>query len=322
MGRTKALQGHVLDLSDLKISLHTDQQTIILNELTSQKKKLEEENQNLREKLEDADVVIKLLKQKLLLQDHHKKHKKHQHQHGSSLSLSLVGGLLGQTKATSALRALEHSTQKKDKKGFFGIKSACRHKSTFQNPSAPGKKAFENRSGGTSSSDKTLPSVIVIPNHITSPSTTSAATTDKRKHHRSQKKSYNPDRSPNVLRSGFKCRFGDPPGQDVLNDKNRKITCNRSQNCPQRQRNQKQQRHQQEKAAATRDHVKQMAEQEAIPDSIIDQLARALIQEHTHSTELGSQSTSPSTGSARTDSIGGQTEGNMGEWYEDNYSES
>lgn len=56
----------VMDLSQVNaMSIHTQQQTIILEELQSTRRKLEQENQRLRDELEDANLVIKVLKLRL-----------------------------------------------------------------------------------------------------------------------------------------------------------------------------------------------------------------------------------------------------------------
>ena len=56
------------------VSLHTDQQSLIFGELQTARNKLQEENQQLRDKLQDAEMLIRLLQLKLKEQSQNKKH--------------------------------------------------------------------------------------------------------------------------------------------------------------------------------------------------------------------------------------------------------
>jgi hypothetical protein len=55
----------VMQLTDFRMGLHTDQQTLIFQEFMSTRRKLEEDNQRLREELEHARFSIRILKTKL-----------------------------------------------------------------------------------------------------------------------------------------------------------------------------------------------------------------------------------------------------------------
>lgn len=124
----------VMDLSDLRMSLHTDQQSIILNEMSTARKKLEQENQILRDELHDAQLMIRLLKQKL-------KHAKSGKGGWRLFNSSIV--------TNRDLKAFQKASEDRLRN---------KRRNAFDNPSAPGKKTFTK----DTSSDGT-PSMIVFP---------------------------------------------------------------------------------------------------------------------------------------------------------------
>lgn len=109
-----------------------DQQTLIMGELMSVRKKLEQENQQLRDELQDAHLMIDILQAKL----------RHQVvRAGSSLHAKdswLGGGPTGITK----LKRLEKAVQ-------FNLKNrkSLSRKQAFTNPTGPGRKTFERSLG-------------------------------------------------------------------------------------------------------------------------------------------------------------------------------
>lgn len=107
-----------MDLSELKMSVHTQQQSLIWSEMTNVRRKLEEENQMLRDQLVDAQLTIQNLKDRL------KKKKK------NKSSTSWFGS---KTKGGS-----DSATYPKTQKAKISRKNA------FDNPLAPGKKTFTN----------------------------------------------------------------------------------------------------------------------------------------------------------------------------------
>lgn len=96
-----------MNLGDVKLSQHTDQQALILTELSIARKKLEEDNQRLRDELADAYHKIGILKRKLKGQR---------------------GG-------------------KWWDKAKSGENSKLSKKDTFRNPITPGKRSFPTRLG-------------------------------------------------------------------------------------------------------------------------------------------------------------------------------
>jgi len=145
----------VMNLSDMKMSLHTDQQTLILNELATAKKKLEEENQVLRDELQDAEIVIRILKNKLHQQQQRNKHCSD----GAGGGWFSAGYNNGSSKHIGTL-----DYRKKDGSrlllfgggGGGGVGTSRKktaRKFAFRNPSAPGRKKFERTRRGGSSRD-------------------------------------------------------------------------------------------------------------------------------------------------------------------------
>lgn len=185
----------IMDLSELRMSRDTDQQSIIWNEITAARRKLEEENQLLRDKLHEAQMANRLLRLKL---------KQQQAAWASSSSASspaVSGGRGGigncHHNAINVERELKNIAREAG--ALSKVFPRQSRKDAFRNPAAPGKKRFQvssvpkqetssnrfevfttappefsftkhvptpsadARSQPTSGSDKTPPTVISIP---------------------------------------------------------------------------------------------------------------------------------------------------------------
>lgn len=116
------------NLSEFRIGLHVDQQSLILGELVSSKKKLEEENQRLRDELQDAQLVIHLLKLKL---------EDDKVRCSSTVSSQRSAGAATEKIPSVYIQQLEKAQQRKAKKRLVSRKEA------FRNPAAPGSKTFQ-----------------------------------------------------------------------------------------------------------------------------------------------------------------------------------
>jgi hypothetical protein len=150
----------VIQLSDFRMGLHTDQQSLILSEMTTARRKLDEDNQRLRDELEDARMMIRWLKVKL------------EHQQKSSIKVKAVGA--GDSTVKGGLpggywKALDRAVKPGiTRRGlFFGKnKHQPTKKEAFSNPSRPGRKTFD--SGNKNRNDvvieeDTTPKVIEFP---------------------------------------------------------------------------------------------------------------------------------------------------------------
>lgn len=110
----------VVKMPGFKMDLHKQQQSLILNELTTSRQKLEEENRMLRDELAEAKMIIRLLKMKLDVL-------------GDERAITTTGVLSKITKSNTA-------TSKK-KRFLFKPKIITRREA-FLNPRSPGSKLF------------------------------------------------------------------------------------------------------------------------------------------------------------------------------------
>jgi hypothetical protein len=127
----------VIQMSDFRMGPDRDQQSMILLEMSTARTKLEEDNQRLRDELEDARMMIRLLQVKL------------EHQQKSTIKVKAVGS--GDSTVKGGLpggywKALDKAadTGGGAKKGiFFNRKShQLTKKEAFTNPAGPGRKTF------------------------------------------------------------------------------------------------------------------------------------------------------------------------------------
>jgi hypothetical protein len=118
-----------MQLADLKLGRHNDQQSLIITEMSAVRKKLEEENQLLRDELDDAHKMIELLKVKLRAAIV-----------GSvraNPNKSWFGNMNAANVTSRDIKAFEKGT----KQFFSGNKVSKRN--TFLNPAAPNQKKFQ-----------------------------------------------------------------------------------------------------------------------------------------------------------------------------------
>jgi hypothetical protein len=158
---TRMTLTRIVDLADLAATRRdTDQQTLIWNEITARKSKLEEENQLLRDKLQDARAANKALRTQL--------------RHSSS-----GGGLTlaAKKRIESSFSAVNEETGTITaapgllKRGLFGRN----RRDAFLNPAAPGKKRFHvrplrpsARSAGASAATTTTKILLPLPSSAAS----------------------------------------------------------------------------------------------------------------------------------------------------------
>jgi hypothetical protein len=130
----------VTQMSDFRMGRDRDQQSMILLEMSTARTKLEEDNQRLRDELEDAHMMIRLLQVKL------------EHQQKSTIKVKAVGS--GDSTVKGGLpggywKALDKAadTGGGTKKGiFFNRKShQLTKKEAFTNPAGPGRKTFVSK---------------------------------------------------------------------------------------------------------------------------------------------------------------------------------
>lgn len=113
------------------VSLHTDQQSLIFGELQTARNKLQEENQQLRDKLQDAEMLIRLLQLKLNEQSQSQKH--HRSYSQSAKSKTRVEKVLDWKMKRLYERRKSNATTRK--------------KNAFKNKVPPGKRTFESSKG-------------------------------------------------------------------------------------------------------------------------------------------------------------------------------
>lgn len=124
------------------LSLHTDQQSLILGDLLTHRNRLREENQELRDRLQDADMVIRLLSMKL---DQRKRASKNSSTptNGSSTSSTSAADDFLITEAN--IMRMSNAPAKKvwsplETKRTNGTQRRMQKKESFRNSAAPGKK--------------------------------------------------------------------------------------------------------------------------------------------------------------------------------------
>jgi hypothetical protein len=105
------------------VGLHTDQQSLILGEMMTARNKLQQENQILRDKLQDSEMMVRLLQHKLT-------------EHKIDFNLSKECGIMSDD--------FPILTQKANRKPMEKVKSN-QNKNAFRNQVAPGKKTFESK---------------------------------------------------------------------------------------------------------------------------------------------------------------------------------
>jgi hypothetical protein len=134
MGRKISKKTSVMDLSEFRMTLHTDQQSIIFGEMIAARKNLEEENTRLRDELQDAQMMVHLLKLKM------QENKKYSEHHSAMGSQDSTVELSGHASAIPGryIKALEWAHKRRSKK-----RQTSRDKGAFKNPAAPGKKTFK-----------------------------------------------------------------------------------------------------------------------------------------------------------------------------------
>jgi hypothetical protein len=148
----------VMNMTNVSVGLHTQQQSLILNEMSASRKKLEEENQKLREDLEEARHCIQILKLKL-------------HESKMTVTTSSVNSKDSTVKGGLPSRhwhALDATTQHKKSATIFGRWAA--QKNAFRNPTQPGKKTFTSDNEVLRIQkrvDTQHPAFIVVPSHAT-----------------------------------------------------------------------------------------------------------------------------------------------------------
>jgi hypothetical protein len=123
----------MLDLSDAKLtSRDTHQQTIIWNEMTASRRKLEEENQMLRDKLTEAQIANKVLRVKV---------KQHRGAGGRAAGAEGGGGMLARHLDRGNLRAGSSGREPSTSSGL--LHRVFSRRDAFRNPAAPGIKRFK-----------------------------------------------------------------------------------------------------------------------------------------------------------------------------------
>jgi hypothetical protein len=148
-------------MTDFRMGLHTDQQSLILSELSTARTKLEEDNQRIRDELEDARMMIRLLQMKL------------EYQQKSTIKVKAVGSSDSTVKGGlpgGYWKAMDWAakTGGSTRKGLFfnRKKHQPTKKEAFNNPTAPGRKTFRSKSTNTKETIKetvkedTIPYVI------------------------------------------------------------------------------------------------------------------------------------------------------------------
>lgn len=128
-----------MQLSDVRMSLHTEQQSLILSEMSIARKKLEEDNQRLRDDLEEARLLIRLLQVKLNQAEHKKQ---------SIIRVKAVGSGDSTVKGGvpagywNALDKAAKGTSTRKSSFFFRNKKELTRKEAFRNPTLSGKRTF------------------------------------------------------------------------------------------------------------------------------------------------------------------------------------
>lgn len=132
----------VMQLDGFRMGLHTDQQSLILSEMSTARKKLSEDNQRLRDDLDDARMVIRLLQVKLRHAESEKNSTIKVKAVRSSDSTVKGGVPAGYHKALD--KAVSKNMPSMRKNRFFSRNRSNQptRKEAFKNPSKPGGKTF------------------------------------------------------------------------------------------------------------------------------------------------------------------------------------
>lgn len=109
--------------TSFSVGLHTDQQSLILGEMMTARNKLQQENQMLRDKLQDSEMMVRILQYKLS-------------EHNIEFDLTKECG--------SMMDDFPVLTHKANRKPMEKLK-LNQNKNAFRNQVAPGKKTFESR---------------------------------------------------------------------------------------------------------------------------------------------------------------------------------
>lgn len=109
--------------TSFSVGLHTDQQSLILGEMMTARNKLQQENQMLRDRLQDSEMMVRLLQYKLS-------------ENKIEFDLTKEFGI-----AVDDFPVLTH---KANRKPMEKVKSNL-NKNAFRNQVAPGKKTFESK---------------------------------------------------------------------------------------------------------------------------------------------------------------------------------
>lgn len=109
--------------ASFSVGLHTDQQSLILGEMMTARNKLQQENQMLRDKLQDSEMMVRLLQYKL-------------NEHKIEFDFTKECGIV--------VDDFPVLTQKVNRKPMEKLKSNL-NKNAFRNQVAPGKKTFESK---------------------------------------------------------------------------------------------------------------------------------------------------------------------------------
>lgn len=119
------------------VSLHTDQQSLILGEMMNARSKLQEENQLLRDKLQDAEMMIRLLQMRL--------------QESTGSPTAKVKSRSSQESTLTSRRVGLTFDWNPKRKSSTNRKSntTSRKKDTFKNEVVPGKKTFKLNTFGS-----------------------------------------------------------------------------------------------------------------------------------------------------------------------------
>ena len=110
--------------ASFSVGLHTDQQSLILGEMMTARNKLQQENQMLRDKLQDSEMLVRLLQHKLT-------------ENKIDFDLGKEYGII--------VDDFPLLTHKANRKPMEKVKPNL-NKNAFRNQVAPGKKTFESKS--------------------------------------------------------------------------------------------------------------------------------------------------------------------------------
>jgi hypothetical protein len=157
----------ILRLGDFDMKPHTDQQSMILNDLTASRQKLAVENQQLRDELVEARMIIRLLKRKLEARESEAiANVKRSTSAVTSQDTTVKAGTgTAVTQQDSYFRSLDNkktqplptmSSPTSSKKRYLFKPKKVSWREAFMNPNVPGKKMFlvPDASNNTSNNDK------------------------------------------------------------------------------------------------------------------------------------------------------------------------